>query len=681
MKTLSVWVLLLVVGSGAWAGYIDTDGYYLMDALELSAWDGATSGTAAVMAMNGPNGTISGISAGGSWWLQFSSNFALLPTDLSGATGWKLTFENTSTTGYLNIVLVAQTATSSWIQGNGYGCNPGETTTAYLDLTGKGPEAMTNFFIILSVDGSADVLSFKAIGAEDKGRAWNPNPEDDPDGSTASVFPEAVLMWNTAMVKDPNERPNPAIRKHYVFSNINNPSDPNLFYIGEVDAGDPVEATVQYPVSGVLNLDPLTVYKWRIDEGLDDGNGGVLAPGDPNNIIGNVWTFKTASNEPIVTKDPIYTAVFPAETATLTANFFSLSPIIETHWYWSGDNGATFTELTNGAHPSGSGSMVAVATNEGSTPKTTTLTITEAQAGDDGWYYCTLTNSEGQGQSANAGLVIKRLVAYYPFNDDLTDASGEGNDGVARSENPGGIDLGYAAGVAGNAVVLNANTDSGDPNQTYIELPVTGYPKAAPGGAMEAGTILFWYKTWSWGRLMGSANADPDPTAFTVGLDVNFDVYINGVSNLPNDPMLAVTMADNTWHFGAARWQLGGENRLYEGHLGQNGISSAAEAAAAMTAFNDLDYPMLIGAENWRGTLQSFLNNTLIDELRIYNYPLTDVEITDIYNSVSGHGICVAGYASSYDFNGDCIVSLSDFTELAANWLSCGILPDTACGN
>lgn len=680
MKTLSVWVLLLVVGSGAWAGYIDTDGYYVMDTLELSGFNGAATQTC-TLELAGSHGTITGIqSAGNSYWLQFDTppDRSKLPYSMTGAVGWKLTFTNNSTVGFGLQLFVGnpsswwQVSTQAWVE-------PGQTGTT--SLTISGPEEVANIGLIFAGGNGSDVWSFTLVGAADKTRAWNPSPEDDPSGSTASVLPEVVLTWNTAMVKDPNERPNPAVRKHYVFANFDTPSDPNLFYVGEVDAVDPVEATAQYPVSGALNLDPLTVYKWRIDEGLDDGNGGTYAPGDPNNIVGNVWTFKTASNEPIVTKAPMYTAIFPGEMAILTANFFSLSPITETHWYWSGDNGATFTELTNGAHPSGSGSTVAVATNESSTPKTTTLTITDAQTGDDGWYYCTLTNSEGLGQSANAGLAIKRLVAYYPFNDDLTDASGEGNDGIAKSENPGGTDLGYAAGVVGNAVLLNANTNSEDPNQTYIELPVTGYPKPAPGGAMEAGTILFWYKTWSWGRLMGSANADPDPTAFTVGLDDNFDLYMNGVSNQPNNPMLDVTMADDTWHFGAVRWQLGGENRLYEGHLDQNGISSAVEAAAAMTTFNDLDYPMLIGAENWRGSIQSFLNNTLIDELRIYNYPLSDVEITDIYNSVSGHGICVAGYASAYDFNGDCIVSLSDFAELATNWLSCGILPDTACGN
>lgn len=680
-KVMCILMVWGVAVSLAPAGEIDTDGYYQMDSLELSGFDGAVGGTA-TLDLIGLNGTLTGIQGAGnnSWWMTFNpTDRAKLPYAMTGAKGWKLTATNTSTVGF-NLALIVGNPSNWWQQGAGTWLNPGQTGTAYLDIVG--PEDTANLILLFTGPGDSDIWTFKWVGVQDKSKPWNPSPEDEPAGASAVVLPETVLTWNTAMVKDPDERPNPAIRKHYVFGNFANPADPNLVYVGQVDAGDPVAATAQYPAAGTLNLAPLTVYKWQIMEGLDDGQGGAYPYTDPNGLIaGPIWTFKTASNEPIVTKNPVYTTVALAGTAVLTADFFSLYPISESHWYWSGDNGATFTALTNGAHPSGSGSTVAMAINESASPKTATLTINSAQAGDDGWYYCALTNQEGAGQSANAGLAVKRLVAYYPFEGSLADASGEGNDGTGKCANPAAIDLGYAAGVSGNAVVLNAVTASGDPNKTYIELPVTGYPKPAPGGAMEAGTLLFWYKSFGQGRLMGSANDSPDPTAFTVRVDGNFDVYINGTSNISNNPSLHVTLADDTWRFGAIRWQLGGENRIYAGYLNQNGISSVVTEAAAMTTFNDLDHPMIIGAENWRGTIGSFLNNAAIDELRIYNYPLSDTEIADLYNAISHKGLCVTGYANQYDFNSDCIVSLSDFAELAASWLSCGVLPQAACGN
>jgi hypothetical protein len=669
-------MLLVAATPVCLAGAIDTDGYYVMDTLELSAFDGLTSGTT-TLHFNGVNATITG--APNTYWLQFNGGGSKLPSGMPGATGWKLTFTNNSTQG-MGLSLGVGNPTNWWQIGNGVWANAGETKTTSLNI--QGISQIQNYFLIFSTPSDIGTFTFTVSGATDKSRPWNPAPADDPTGTSAVVLPQTALTWNTAMVKDPNERPNPNIRKHYVFSNLSNPSDPNLVYVGEVDAGNPAAASAQYPATGTLTLNPLTVYKWQIKEGLDNGQGGVYPYTDPNGLIaGPVWTFKTASSMPVVLQAPAYTAASPDSTVTLTANYFSLYPITAYHWYWSGDNGATFVQLSNGAHPSGNGSTVAIAINDSGSPKSTTLTITGIQGGDDGWYYCDLTNLQGTGKSENMGVAVKRLVAYYPFNGDLTDTSGEGNNGTAKRGGGLAVDLGYDTGVSGQAVVLNAATASNDPNQTYIELPMTGYPKASPGGAMEAGTILFWYKSFNWGRLMGSANNSPDTTAFTVGLDDNFDVYINGTSNVANNPSMNAVLSDNTWRFGAIRWQSGGENRVYTGYFDRNGISSAVLDAAPVTTFTTLEHPMLIGAENWRGSIGSFLKNAAIDELKIYNYPLTDAEIGDIFNANSGHGLCATGYAVAYDFDGDCIVSLSDFAVIAANWLNCGILPASACGN
>jgi hypothetical protein len=89
---------------------------------------------------------------------------------------------------------------------------------------------------------------------------------------------------------------------------------------------------------------------------------------------------------------------------------------------------------------------------------------------------------------------------------------------------------------------------------------------------------------------------------------------------------------------------------------------------------------MLIGAQNNGGVPEAFLTNAMLDELQIYNYALSDEEIADIYNGVSARGLCAAEYMSQFDFTGDCIVGLADFAEFAAAWLSCGVMPDSACG-
>jgi hypothetical protein len=679
MKTLSLWVMWVAVVACVWGGFIDEDGYYLMDSLELSAFNGATSDTG-TLTINGADGIISGISSANSWWLQFERlDGSKLPSDLSGAKGWKLSFKNTSPVGALQLILAVSTQVNGWQASSGVWVEPGQTGTVYLDI--EGPEVMWDYWIIASVPADHDVLTFTALNVEDKSRPWNPLPKDDPGALNAVVLPEVVLQWNTAMVKDPIERPNPNVRKHYIFANFEAPDDPNLVYIGQVDAGDPVAPTARYPETGSLLLQPLTVYRWQVVHGLDDGQGGVLAYDDPNNIVGDIWTFKTASYEPVVTKNPQqYTAAFPGEEVVLTAEFFSLTDIADYQWFWSNDNGATYIALADGEHPSGSGSMVSLALDQTDRPKTTTLRISGVQPGDDGWYYCALSNVEGSGESIPAGVAVKRRVAYYPFDGTLEDASGENNHGQAGTADPSGTtDITFDAGLLGSAVVLNASYGPDDPNQSYIELPATGYPKAAPGGAMEAGTFICWIKTNDQGRIMGSLNS-PGSTAFTAGVDNNVDVFIRDANGQVNEMAVNHNAADGQWHFVAARWEVGGTKRAYAGTLTENGISSAVQDGLNEATYATLQYPMLIGAQNNGGVPEAFLTNAMLDELQIFNYALSDEEIADIYNGVSARGLCAAEYMSQFDFTGDCIVGLADFAEFAAAWLSCGVMPDSACG-
>ena len=86
---------------------------------------------------------------------------------------------------------------------------------------------------------------------------------------------------------------------------------------------------------------------------------------------------------------------------------------------------------------------------------------------------------------------------------------------------------------------------------------------------------------------------------------------------------------------------------------------------------------MFIGAFNNRGTgPDGVSSNMVIDDLKIYNYAMTDAEIADAYNAVSGQNLCVNAYESTYDVNGDCKVNLSDFAAFAIDWLECGLSPD-----
>jgi hypothetical protein len=67
-----------------------------------------------------------------------------------------------------------------------------------------------------------------------------------------------------------------------------------------------------------------------------------------------------------------------------------------------------------------------------------------------------------------------------------------------------------------------------------------------------------------------------------------------------------------------------------------------------------------------------------IDDIKVYNYPLTELSVAQAYNDATGESVCVLSRrpSANFDFNGDCIVGLADFTVFAGQWLKCGIYPD-----
>jgi hypothetical protein len=71
-----------------------------------------------------------------------------------------------------------------------------------------------------------------------------------------------------------------------------------------------------------------------------------------------------------------------------------------------------------------------------------------------------------------------------------------------------------------------------------------------------------------------------------------------------------------------------------------------------------------------------------IDEVRIYNYPLTPAQIAEMYVGFRpGEYICVEveNGIADYDLNKDCRINLADFALLASEWLECQRIPTSSC--
>jgi len=70
----------------------------------------------------------------------------------------------------------------------------------------------------------------------------------------------------------------------------------------------------------------------------------------------------------------------------------------------------------------------------------------------------------------------------------------------------------------------------------------------------------------------------------------------------------------------------------------------------------------------------------VIDDVKIYNYALTPIEIADMYCAENPDSNCFACKdPPDYDYNNKCIADLGDFVIFASTWLECGKWPVDTC--
>jgi hypothetical protein len=243
---------------------------------------------------------------------------------------------------------------------------------------------------------------------------------------------------------------------------------------------------------------------------------------------------------------------------------------------------------------------------------------------DDFRFYNTaMTDSEVQHLYDNEA---SGLVAYYPFNGNANDESGNGNDGI----NHNGI-FSKDRFRNNNSSMLFYGSDS------YVE-------GTNPGNNLPTGnsprTITAWIKEYSfhpWGNNI-----------FHYGLDqaapTNFHLYTTDVIRFGNGYDYGVVagttpIADSSWHFVAGVYEGGTERiaKVYvDGKLDGTGVLSTE--------------PNTILGSKWRiGRFMTGSNNFdgEIDEVKIYDRALTGIEIEREYN------ITRNSLVAYYPFNGN----------------------------
>ena len=448
-----------------------------------------------------------------------------------------------------------------------------------------------------------------------------------PANGAINVPTDTTLSWKTGLSPDPNDspdQPNPTITKHVLYMSDGSETDPNLYFVAEIPAGDPVSAIGSY---GPLSLDMDKAYSWRVDE-----------VAEPNILTGIVWSFSTPHATPVQTGiSPSYSLVGPGATAAIISDYTSVaSSVITVTWY-----------LDDVAIDSQADSNVSVVFDD----MQSTLTIGSMSEAYEGTYYCIVTNAGGDSDpSDSVELAMKKPVAWYAFENDVTDGV-DGNDGTLVG------DPNYTAGKIGQSLWLNG-----------IDEAVS-----IPRSIDNSFTIELWVKTTStggtggWWEGIGLVDGEMSGSVNDFGTVVRGSKFGFGVGN-PDVTISSTTdINDNEWHYCVAtRDRSNGEMKVYvDGELEATAIGSAGAKADSTE--------LRIGGIQTGG---NFLAGQ-IDEVKLYNYPLTDLTVAAQYSAITGQSVCVESQRPNgkYDFNGDCIVDVADFAEFAADWLECGLYP------
>ena len=208
------------------------------------------------------------------------------------------------------------------------------------------------------------------------------------------------------------------------------------------------------------------------------------------------------------------------------------------------------------------------------------------------------------------------LVAYYPFNGNTNDESGNGHHGT----NHGAL---LSSDIASNA------------NSAYRFDGIDDYIEILDADSLDIGlsdySISAWVKTTSPtnnGRIF-SKGSSACITGYMLRLNGN-QAHLENAYNQSCQVFLAgnIDIADDQWHF-----IVGVVNRSEGGFLYIDGQLDASQQIDTSMFNLSNDRNAWIGRNDVHG-IEAF--NGTIDELRIYNRVLTEAEIQQLYQQRAG---------------------------------------------
>ena len=365
------------------------------------------------------------------------------------------------------------------------------------------------------------------------------------------------------------------------------------------------------------NLEYDTTYHWRVDIREPNDTGYILHQGLP-------WSFTTGPPSPVIKTQPEDVTVAAGGEATFTVVVLN-EPTYQ--WYYS-------------ETPEGEGSEISGATDS-------TYTIEVVLKDDhEGYYYCIATNAYGEDESVHARLLTERLMAHWMFEGNLEDQIDAANDGISLEP------VSYDAGAGGGQAVVIV-----DPNQfVLIENEI---------GRLKSITVTGWLKPTLLEEMqviLTATESTDSGVVYLHGADDELWGQVYGSASLGGGELKL-----NEWNLCALKYDAEAEEASL--YLNGNLIDSGEINASVAPILPPLSIGALNSVENF------YYVNGLVDDVRIYNYPVSHLEIARMYTDTIPDSTACLGNPQ-YDLNEDCLVNILDFAILAANWANCNIVPE-----
>lgn len=276
---------------------------------------------------------------------------------------------------------------------------------------------------------------------------------------------------------------------------------------------------------------------------------------------------------------------------------------------------------------------------------------------------------QGWGFTTLAAPAAKQLLAYWPLDADLSDASGKGLITGKYFSNDASAPV-FEPGMKGNAIAINIADTA---NAQYAKLADWGDPTLSTVGVNAAmpRTMSCWVKNAI--TPMGAPSDWCTVFGFT-----SYPMSSNGLGRYSfdfdkrggqeqycihrNGGEWNIQAIDGNWHHLTASYS-GGVNRIIR-YYSDGKLIGATGATSLYT--QDIVHIGKRAHSNplWRGW---------VDEARIYNYEMTAQEVYERYvadgGTPSATPQCFGPTYPAYDFNKNCVVDTADLLMFATQWL------------